>query len=269
MADILAKSNGGRATKVARVPQPEGQPSQDDASANAVIQLIERAANNPNVDVDKLERLLGLQERYLSRQAEVAFNAAMQAAQAELPQVLRDARNPQTNSKYAKLETVSKVMNPVITSHGFSLSFGTDVSPMPDHYRITCDLSHAAGHTRHYHADVPADATGMKGAPNKTPTHAFGSTMSYGRRYLKLLIFDVATTDDNDGNATVRQPLVTEQQIAVIEGLIEDMVTLLGSNRDRYRRNFLGYMQVDRVGAIAAKDFDRALDAINSTRRPA
>jgi hypothetical protein len=41
----------------------------------------------------------------------------------------------------------------------------------------------------------------MRGSPNKTAIHGFGSAMSYGRRYLLLLIFNLAMRhEDNDGN---------------------------------------------------------------------
>jgi hypothetical protein len=43
--------------------------------------------------------------------------------------------------------------------------------------------------------------TGPKGNQNKTATHGFGSTMSYGRRYLICLIFNITlTNEDQDGN---------------------------------------------------------------------
>lgn len=239
----------------------------DSTDTDVVIQLIERVATNPDVDVGKLERLLDLQERYKLRQAEIAFNTAMQAAQAEMPIVLRDAKNAQTNSRYARLETVSRAMNPVITRHGFAMSFGTDISPLPEHYRITCELSHAAGFTRRYHADIPVDGVGMKGATNKTLTHALGSTLSYERRYLKLMIFGVATADDDDGSSASLRPRLSDQQVAELEAHIEEVVAQLGSNPERYRRNFLAYMKVDRIAAIQEADFQRALAAINSTRR--
>ena len=252
-------TTGARVAKLTRADDP--------ASGDVVIQLIERVASNPDVDVAKLERLLDLQERYQLRQSEIAFNAAMQAAQSEMPVVLRDAKNPQTNSSYARLETVSKVMSPVITKHGFAMSFGTDVSPLPDHYRVTCELSHSAGFSRRYHADVPVDGAGIKGIANKTLTHALGSTLSYGRRYLKLMIFDVATTDDDDGNSATFRARLSDAQIAEIETLIEEVLAQTGSSPDRYRRNFLAYMKVERIGAILASDFDGAVAAIDSTRR--
>lgn len=170
-------------------------------NGGAMDRLIERALSDPNFDVEKLERLFALSERTKAAQAEQAFNAAMRAAQAEILPVARTAKNSQTNSKYATLEAVNEAIVPIITKHGLSISFGTDASPLEGHYRVTCVLSHDDGHSRTFFADIPADLTGLKGTANKTATHAFGSTMSYGRRYLTLLVFNVATTDD-DGNAS-------------------------------------------------------------------
>lgn len=184
-------------------------------SSAAIIQVIERAALNPDIDVEKMERLLAMQERILTRNAEVAFNAAMRAAQEEMPKVLRNKRNDQTNSNYADLEKVNEVIVPVYTKHGFSLSFGTADTTIPAHIRITCVVSHVEGHSRPYFSDMPLDLAGIKGNQNKTPTHAHGSTMSYGRRYLTLLIFNITlTNEDNDGNRSGKK----QQDIIVPHG---------------------------------------------------
>lgn len=225
--------------------------------AAPLMEVISRAAADPKTDVDKLERLLGMYERITAREAEQAFNEAMRGAQAEMPQVLRDATNTQTNSKYARLETVSRAMDPIITSHGFSLSFGTDDSPLANHYRVTCTLSHAAGHSRTYHADVPADLTGMKGTANKTATHAFGSTMSYGRRYLKLLVFDIAMTDD-DGQAA-GGGFITETQAEQLRALLKEAAA--------DETAFLKYMAVDELAHIRAAEFRKALASLAAKKR--
>lgn len=197
---------------------PEGEIQ---SIGDGILAVIARAAKDPNVDVDKMERLFAMQERVLSRDAEQRFNEAMAAAQKEMPQIKRGGKNTTTNSTYAELDAMSEAMLPVIAKHGFSLSFGTDVSPLPNHYRVTCDVSHIGGHTRTYNADVPADLTGMKGTPNKTSTHAFGSTLSYGRRYLKMLIFDVATTDD-DGRAASSGEHISDAQLSTLEVLLAE-----------------------------------------------
>jgi len=165
--------------------------------ARSLVQVIARAASDPSVDVAKMERLLAMHERITGLNAEKQFNEAMRAAQEEMPKVVRDASNESTRSRYARLETVSKAMGPVIAKHGFSMSFGTADCPREGSERIVCIVSHVGGHSRQYQADVPLDSTGMKGVQNKTGTHAFGSTMSYGRRYLKLMIFDVSLVNED------------------------------------------------------------------------
>lgn len=233
----------------------------------AVFSIIERAARDPNVDIEKLERLMAMQERMTARAAEGAFNAAMQAAQAEMPQVTRDARNDQTRSRYARLETISAAIKPVVTQHGFSLSYGTDHSPLADHYGVTCLVAHSGGFSRLYRADIPTDANGMKGNQNKTATHAFGSTMSYGRRYLLLMVFDIAlTNEDDDGQAAGRRQgdrgapasgggeVVTDDQAATLR----DALTGAGGDIDRFVRFF----RIECLPDLPAARFDEAMRMI-------
>lgn len=170
-----------------------------------LIQSIVRAARDPAVDVDKMERLCALHERITARQAEKEFNEALRVMQSKLPPVIKTSRNPSTNSDYAKLEHIQDVVNPVLFEHGFSLSFGTDKSELPEHYGVTALLSHSGGHSRPYRCDVPSDTHGPKGLQNKTKTHGFGSAMSYGERYLMKLIFNIRLIgEDDDGNRAGR-----------------------------------------------------------------
>jgi hypothetical protein len=60
---------------------------------------------------------------------------------------------------------------------------------------------HLGGHVKPYQVDMPADGKGAKGGDVMTKTHATGSALSYGMRYLLKLIFNVAVgEDDDDGN---------------------------------------------------------------------
>lgn len=227
------------------------------SEAGALIQAIERAALNPQVDVEKMERLLAMQERILTRNAETAFNASMRAAQEEMPKVLRNKRNDQTSSNYADLEKVNEIIVPVYTKHGFSLSFGTGDTQTPGHIRITCLVSHVDGHSRPYFCDMPLDLAGIKGNQNKTATHAHGSTMSYGRRYLTLLIFNVTlTNEDRDGN----QPgdTINEDQIANLQALIEEV------KADKAK--FLKFLRVGDLADLAANRYSAAVKALEAKR---
>lgn len=244
----------------------EQHPSSD---VDAILHMIERVAADPNADPERVEKFMAMYEKAMERKALLAFNAAMQSAKKAMPAVVRDAENDQTHSRYARLETISDAIDPVIFEHGFTIIFGTDVSPMAGHYRVTAELSHNEGHSKSFHADIPADGVGMKGNQNKTPTHAFGSTMSYGRRYLKLLIFDVTLRNEDDDGNRAGAVTVTDEQAATIRELIEVAVAEQAENgvtKDGFTKRFLSYMKAETISDIRAAHYKRAIDAINSTR---
>jgi hypothetical protein len=217
---------------------------------DSILSVIARAASDPKVDVDKLERLLAMQERVLARDAEQAFNAALLAAQEEIKPIAKNRINPETKSKYADLMALADGLDPIMRKHGFSQSFGTTDCPVPDHYRVTCLMSHTAGHSRPYQVDVPLDNTGPKGSQNKTRTHGFGSALSYGRRYLKLLIGDVPTTDD-DGRAAANRLTIDDAQIATIQ----NMASASGADTEKFCR----YFKIESVPELPQSRFSEAV----------
>src|SRR6185369_10536751 len=155
----------------------EGQAEND-----AFLAMIERAARDPSVDMDKMERLIGMRERMQAAAAERAFEDAMAAAQAEMEPVRANANNPQTKSKYASYFALDTAIRPIYTKHGFSLSFDT-ADAAEGHVRIVCKVA-CRGHRERPHIDMPADGKGAKGGDVMTKTHATGSAVTYGKRYL-------------------------------------------------------------------------------------
>jgi hypothetical protein len=172
----------------------------------AFLQMIERAARDPSIDIDKLDRLLLMRERENARVAEQAFNIALADAQTEMQPVNTDSDNPQTRSRYASYAALDRAVRPIYAGHGFALSFNTADAPGPEQARIVCDVSHVGGHTRRYHIDMPVDGKGAKGGDVMTKTHAMGSGISYGMRYLLRMIFNLAIDQDDDGNAAGGRP---------------------------------------------------------------
>lgn len=222
---------------------------------DAVLMMIERAARDPNVDIDKMERLMGMREREQARRAQVAFNAAMSDAQAEMKPVARDADNEQTKSMYARYETISEAIQPIVTKYGFALSFNEGTTDKANCIRILCDVMHREGHTKQYYADVPFDNVGMKGNANKTNTHAYGSTKSYGRRYLKCDIFDVALKNvDDDGNKAGATTITEEQTAQLLE-----LIDAVGAHAPK----FCEIYKIEGVADLPAKLFTDAVQALN------
>lgn len=226
---------------------------------STILQVLERAASDPNVDVDKMERFLAMHERLLARDAEAAFNQAMTAAQSEIGRVGADANNSQTKSRYATYAKLDKALRPVYTRHGFALSFGTAEAPLPEYVRVMCHVSHNGGHSRDYQVDMPADGKGAKGGDVMTKTHAVGSATQYGMRYLLKMIFNVAIGDeDDDGNGASLEPISAKEHDALLAA-IEDTKT----NIDQ----FLDYFGVDDLRALPAKRFLEASKMLAAKKR--
>lgn len=164
-------------------------------------------------DLTQLDKLLDLQFRWDQDQARKAYADSMASAQAEMPAVFKDRLNKQTGSWYATLDSINNKVTPIYTKHGFSLSFDTEDSPLEKCIRIVCRVLHYKGHSETFRYDQPIDDVGIAGAVNKTQVHARGSAMTYGRRYLTLMIFNLSTSDeDDDGNGATTEEVPNQDQ---------------------------------------------------------
>lgn len=237
-----------------------------------MLAIIASAAANPLVDVAKMKELLAMQREIEQRQEDREFNAAMLAAQNNMPRITRDRENTHTKSRYATLEKVSKEIDKIVRSCGFTLSFGTEDSTLAGHYRVVCDVSHVGGTTRRYIVDLKADEAGSQGKANKTPVQAVGSTISYGRRYLKMMIFDLAIVgEDNDGVRT-RQ---TDDAPAVITAAQLEQLVEFAAAAECPEHKLVGFLNTNRpaedqgrsfakLAALPAARFDEAVRAIQA-----
>lgn len=180
----------------------QAAPAHNDASA--IIQVIERAAMNPEVDIDKMERLLQMQERIYSRNAEMEFNAAMSAMQDEMPSIAERGRSH--NGNYATFEDINDVAKPIMKRHGFSVTFR--VKNIQGGIEVTGVLMHKAGHREETTMTLPLDTSG-----SKNNVQAVGSSVSYGKRYVMSALLNITTRGaDDDGNAAAPTKTVTAFQ---------------------------------------------------------
>lgn len=158
-----------------------------------IISVIERAALDPNVDIDKMERLLAMQERIMEREAGIEFAAAFSEMQAELPEIPKLGEGH--NSNYAKWEDINEIIRPILAKYGFSISFTNGIDDGKQ--AVTCILLHRAGHSKQTTLALPTDLSG-----NKTNVHGIASSVSYGKRYAASALLNlVSRGEDDDGEA--------------------------------------------------------------------
>jgi hypothetical protein len=235
------------------------------ASAPTLLETLAAAARDPQVDAGKIRELLAIKTALDSETAQQAFNRSMLAAQREMPAVLRDSKNEQTNSKYAKLEKIEKAIRPVYMRHGFVATYGS--KPAAEGLiTVYCKLLHTSGegqpsHIEYSEMSAPPDSLGIKGTPNKTPMHGLASTVRYLQRYLLCMMFNIIlTNEDTDGNP---QPVFISDDEAM---RLEDMITDADMTPDE-RKGFLAYMRVETLSQIPQRSFTTAFEALKAKKR--
>ena len=248
--------------------EPKGELVALEQNGGTLVSLMAKMATDPNCDVEKFERLVRLSieveklrcDEILSRQ----FNEAMSRAQAKMSAIAKDKDNSQTRSKYASYAALDRIVRPIYTNEGFSLSFNEGETAKPDYVRVLCDVA-LGGYARHYHVDMPADGKGAKGGDVMTRTHATGSAFTYGQRNLLKLIFNLATIDaDDDGNragATGNDPPVSEEQADKITKLLQETKTNV--------TKFLKWAKAESVSDIRAAYFQDCVTLLEKKKAEA
>lgn len=223
------------------------------SEAMAIISMIERAARDPGVDIDKMERLLKMHGEAVARQARQAYSAALAAMQQELPVIQeRGAIKIGTGpaQKYALWEDINEAIKPILAKHGFALSFRTGRNG--DRIMVTGILSHRDGHAEETTMELPADQSGSKNA-----VQAIGSSTSYGKRYTASALLNLTSRgEDDDGRSTAR---ITEEQVMELRDLAEAVEADMG--------RFLRYLGIEKLSDLPATKHAAAVEALNAKRR--
>lgn len=230
----------------------------------SILGVIARAAADPSCDVDKMQALLNMQERIMAKQAEMEFHSAMCAAQEEMQPIVRDAQNDHNKARYARLETIDKKIRPVYTRHGFSLSFNSEAEG--DSITVTCSVLHRSGHAKQYSLQGGIDAVGSQGKANKTAIQAVGSSVSYLRRYLTVMIFNLALTNDQDDDDGAPQSPQSQFISEAQENQILDMFAAANMSSERQRR-FLEFFRISTLPELRVRDFDKAMKMLDQVAR--
>jgi hypothetical protein len=157
------------------------------------------------------------------RQSRIDFDVALADVQSKIGRIAPDKPNAgvRGNAWYLTYSKLDRIVRPLYTEAGFSISFGEEDCPTPGKIRVAAHVSRQ-GITRKFIKDVTPPLLGPKGEPVMTPTHGDTSANSYARRYLMYDIFNIAVgidKDDNDGNPTLSgdEKEFFEKHVKVIE----------------------------------------------------
>lgn len=158
--------------------------------------LLEIAVSN-NADIEKLERLMALKERYDAEEARKAFYAAISEFQGIVPTIKKTQNvsytsrktNQQTDYNFAPLGSIVEQIKSPLHACGLSYRFE---QKMERGIEITCIVTHFHGHSERTTMLAPADQSG-----NKNSIQAIGSTVTYLQRYSLISALGIATADQD------------------------------------------------------------------------
>ena len=221
------------------------------APGNTPADLI-RDAVKGGADLDKLEKLLNLQERYEANEARKAYHQAMANFKANPPKIEKDKKVAflQTKYKYATLGNVTEKISAELSKYGLSASWSIKQNGA---ISVTCKITHVLGHSEETTIAADSDQSGSKNA-----IQAIGSTITYLERYTLLALTGLATEDmDNDGSGVVEY-IDDKQKSSIVDNLADLDIGIEAFNK---------YMNIESLDKLLKSDYQKAIAAIEAKRR--
>ena len=201
-------------------------------------QLIQSAIDK-GIDVDKLDKLMSLYERWNDGKSAKSFIQAVSNFQNEVGEIKKTKTvtfitktGGKKTYKYAPLPTIVNHIQPFLFKNG--LIYRWEFEELGDKVKCTCIVSNVDGHSERTSMTAGKDATG-----SKTDIQAVGSSRTYMQRYTLIGALGITTAEEDNDAATV--------EAAAVEAAAEAKTKYPEDNRPW----------------LSEKQFDAALNRIN------
>lgn len=203
-------------------------------------------------DIENLEKMLALQEKYDAMQAKKAFVKAMALFKTEPIRIKKDKQNKQYNSKYSSIGATVNACLPRMGECGLSHKWEF-VQTDPKVMIGTCVVTHEDGHSDSVSMTTPIDTSG-----NKNPIQQIKSTRTYIKieTFASLMGLASSETDfDDDGNSAGVK-VITEKQVSIITDMI--------NSTEADEAKLLKWAGADSIETIPANFFNKILTALKA-----
>lgn len=179
-------------------------------TVNSSPAMLLQMAVEQNADLDKLEKLMDLQERWEASESRKAYSDAMARFQSSLEPIVK--KREAHNSKYADIDDIAVSIRPILEEAGLSYRF--EQSQQDGNITVNCIVTHKLGHHEQTSCMAPSDISGGKNA-----IQAMASTVTYLRRYTLTGALGITTgVDDNDGG----KPEVTTEELLSYNNMLRE-----------------------------------------------
>lgn len=191
---------------------------------NSALTVIENMVSSGNFDVNVARELIEMQKDIMKQQAIINFNHDFSLMSKKIPVIAKTKKAH--NTWYAPLEDIVSVVQPILSEHGFSISFSTKQDGL-DSVAIACTLMHRDGHSTKTELILPTKAVNN----SMNPMQAIGAAITYGKRYTLCGMLNITTGDDDNNGFTVnaktaKPPIDDERLTKAIESINNKSTTL-------------------------------------------
>lgn len=237
-------------------------PASEPKSSNPItpMDMLDKAIST-GANIEVLEKLMALNERWERSQARKAFDEAMAAAKADIPVILKNrtvdfpskGEAGRTNYRHEDLGEIARTVDPVLSRHGLSYRFRTTSEPN-EPVTVTCIVSHRLGHFEENTLRAGRDDSGKKNS-----LQSIGSTLTYLQRYsLKAALGLAAAADDDAASSPASDETISDDQLAELQSLADSV----GADIPK----FCKYLKIGSLADIKAPDFANAKAALEAKR---
>ncbi len=232
------------------------QPANLPTAAATPAHLLQIAVSQ-GADMDKLEKLMQLQERWETNEARKAYVAAMAAFKSEPVRVMKTKQVNIPGAARFSHATLADVVDAAVAGMGqHGLSHRWDVTQSEGLITVACIVTHELGHSERTVLQSRPDDSGKKNQIQQV-----ASAVTYLQRYTLMAALGLAASDmqEDDGRGSGQQEAtLTEQQKAVLQDLIE------ANGRDRAK--FLEWAKVERISDIPQSWFARCKEVLSAKK---
>lgn len=221
---------------------------------NQYMGLIQLAIEK-GADIDKLEKLMDLQDRYESKNARKAFFIALSKFQSELPIIQKrgNVSFNQTNFDFARIEDIAKAIKPFLVTNGLSYRF--EMSSDNGFFKVICIVNHIEGHEERSEMEALADSSGKKNGIQQ-----IASTQSYLKRYTMTAALGIVVGgEDDDAQGYESDDSISDEQA-------EELFPLLCDENGMYTevgKKICKAFKFNNINEIKTSKFDQILKAVS------
>lgn len=211
--------------------------------------------------VADLKELFELQRRWEEQQAQIAYAEAVTKFQQRCPAITKRRTANITRRdggqgfeyRYASYDDIDFEVRPLLNECGLVVSFTSQLNAAAKCMDIVCTVRHGTYATEH-RMTVPIPGSAMNDA------QAYGSALSYAKRYALTAALNIVVTDSDDDARRAQMTMITDAELKELEALLAEKRVNL--------ERFLAWAGIDKLEDMTRDFYPKAKHTVETYPDP-